>query len=157
MTGTLIDDFRPLLEAAQGVELLDARSAQAELAKALDPKSRAAADLNQRLLARLAAGELAQKGALPVRFGRVTKACPESLGFSIDVVVMNGEGPRHRHPLGEINYCVALEGDPRFVGEPPGWVVLPIESTHVPAVSGGTMLIAYLLPEGKIEFLDQPG
>jgi hypothetical protein len=154
---TLIDDFQPLLAAAQGVELDDAESAKAALEAAFDPKGAEAAEVNRRLLARLAAGELAQKGAMPVRFGRVTKACPESRGFSIDVVVMNGAGPRHHHPLGEINYCVAVEGEPRFENEPPGWVVLPSESTHVPTVRGGTMLIAYLLPQGKIEFLEQAG
>ena len=52
-----------------------------------------------------------------------------------------------------MNFCVALDGEPRFEDQPPGWVVLPPESTHVPRVEGGTMLIVYLLPGGEIEFL----
>ena len=66
---------------------------------------------------------------------------------------MNGAGPEHRHPAGEVNYCIALEGNPTFDGAPPGWVVKAPDSTHVPTVEGGTMLIVYLLPGGKIEFL----
>ena len=84
----------------------------------------------------------------------MTKATEASEGFSIDVVVMNGAGPRHRHPLGEVDYCVALDGDPTFDGRAPGWVVMPTDSTHVPTVAGGTMLIVYLLPEGAMEFLE---
>jgi hypothetical protein len=38
------------------------------------------------------------------------------------------------------------------MGEPPGWVVEPPGSVHVPTVAGGTMLIVYLLPRGEIEF-----
>ena len=53
---------------------------------------------------------------------------------------------------GEVNYCVALEGEPRFDGHAPGWVVMPPGSGHVPTVSGGRMLIVYLLPKGQIEF-----
>ena len=67
---------------------------------------------------------------------------------------MNGPGPRHRHPDGEVSYCLAMDGEPTFDGRPPGWVVLPPDSNHVPTVEGGTMLIAYLLPGGAIEFLE---
>jgi hypothetical protein len=88
-----------------------------------------------------------------VKWGRVTKATPESLDQSVDVVLMNGAGPKHRHPSGEVNFCVAVEGQPTFDGEPPGWVVLEPGSAHVPTVAGGTMLIVYLLPRGEMEFL----
>jgi hypothetical protein len=67
--------------------------------------------------------------------------------------VVGAPGPRHRHPAGEVNFCIAVDGSPTFDGEPPGWVVLPPGSTHVPTVSGGTMLIVYLLPRGEMEFL----
>ncbi|MCP3914280.1 MAG: DUF4863 family protein [bacterium] len=83
----------------------------------------------------------------------MTKALPESRDLSIDVVLMNGPGPRHRHPNGEVNYCVGLESTPTFDGDPPGWVVKTPESKHVPTVDGGTMLIVYLLPGGAMEFL----
>ena len=90
---------------------------------------------------------------LPVRWGRVSKATEESQGFSIDIVLMNGAGPRHRHPNGEVNFCIPIEGKPTFDGHKPGWVVFPPDSEHVPTVSGGIMLIVYLLPEGAMEFL----
>ena len=66
---------------------------------------------------------------------------------------VRGAGPLHRHPAGEVNWCIALEGEPTFMGQPPGWVVEPPGSEHVPTVSGGRMLIVYLLPAGAIEFL----
>jgi hypothetical protein len=149
----MLDTFRPLLEAAQGLDLTKPAEARAALHKRLDPSSARAATLRTSLLRLYEEGKIAQNGALPVRWGRAAKATPETLDQSIDVVVMNGPGPLHRHPLGEVNYCIALEGSPRFDGQEPGWVVFPPESRHVPTVSGGTMLIVYLLPKGQIEFI----
>lgn len=149
----MLATFRPLLEAAQGLDLSRPDRARAELVRRLDPSGAPAARLNEELLALLAAGRIADRGELPVRYGRVAKATPESLEQSIDVVLMNGAGPRHRHPDGEVNWCVAVDGAPTFEHQGPGWVVLPPGSTHVPEVAGGTMLIVYLLPGGKIEFL----
>lgn len=149
----MLDTFRPLLEAAHGLDLTDSTHAVRELVERFDPNGDSAERLNQSLEQLLAQGEIAQRGELPVRWGRVAKAGEDSLGFSIDVVVMNGPGPRHRHPRGEVNYCIKIDGDPTFDGEGPGWVVKTPASTHVPTVSGGTMLIVYLLPEGEIEFL----
>jgi hypothetical protein len=148
----MIDTFRPLIDAARGVDLTKPAAARDALRARLDPSSDEARALNQKLLALLAEGRIADRGEMPVQFGRVTKATPESDDFSIDVVHMNGPGPHHVHPGGEVNWCVALEGDPRFDGEPPGWVVMPPGSGHVPTVSGGRMLIVYLLPQGRIEF-----
>ena len=152
----MLDTFLPLLRAAQGLDLSSPAAARAELARRLDPVGPSAHALNDELKALLAAGKIAERGALPVKFGRVAKASPASLDFSIDVVHMNGPGPLHRHPNGEVNYCVALEGKPTFDGLPPGWVVFPPDSKHVPTVAGGTMLIVYLLPQGAIEFLETP-
>jgi len=148
----VLDTFRPLLQAARGLDLSRADAAEAELERRFDPSGDAARELNAALSALLEAGRIAERGEPPVRFGRVSKACEETEGYSIDVVHMSGPGPRHRHPLGEIDYCVALSGEPTFDGRPPGWVVLPSGSTHVPTVAGGEMLIVYLLPEGAIEF-----
>jgi hypothetical protein len=149
----MLATFLPLLRAAQGVDLSSPSSARAELARRLDPAGPAAVELNAALKALLEAGQIAERGALPVKFGRVAKAGEATLGFSIDVVHMTGPGPLHRHPNGEVNWCVALEGRPTFDGEQPGWVVFPPESQHVPTVAGGSMLIVYLLPQGAIEFL----
>lgn len=150
----MLETFRPLLDAARGVDLTDPARAREELNSRLDPRGSRARELEESLRALLAAGEIANRGELPVRWGRVAKAGEETGSFSIDVVLMTGPGPRHRHPDGEVNYCVALEGTPTFDGEPAGWVVKPPESTHVPTVEGGTMLIVYLLPAGSIEFLE---
>jgi hypothetical protein len=148
----MIETFRPLLEAAHGLDLTRPAGARAELARRLDPHGARAAELNQELVALLEAGKVAERGALPVRYGRVAKATPETLDQSIDVVLMTGDGPHHVHPNGEVNWCVPLEGAPTFEGCGGGWVVMPPGSGHVPAVTGGKMLIVYLLPGGKIEF-----
>jgi len=149
----MLDTFQPLLRAAQGLDLSSPAKARAELVKRFDPAAPAAKALEQELVALLAAGKVAERGELPVKYGRVAKAGAPTLDFSIDVVHMNGAGPLHRHPNGEVNYCIALEGQPTFDGHPPGWVVFPPESRHVPTVAGGTMLIVYLLPQGAMEFL----
>lgn len=88
-----------------------------------------------------------------VRFGRLSKAVPESRGFSIDVVDMaGGASGAHTHPLGEFDLCFVLEGSPAFDGRAGPWVVYPPGSRHVPTVTGGRMLIVYFLPEGAIRF-----
>ena len=149
----MLDVFAPLLEAAHGLDLTDPAAARSELTRRLAPDSPEAARLNEALEALLAQGRIADRGELPVKWGRVSKATPESRDFSIDVVLMNGAGPRHRHPLGEVNWCIAVEGAPTFMQQAPGWVVEPPDSEHVPTVAGGTMLIVYLLPQGQMEFL----
>lgn len=148
----MIETFRPLIDAARGVDLSKPAAAREALRARLDPAGKEARALNETLFALLAQGRIAERGAMPVKFGRVTKATPESDDFSIDVVHMEGPGPHHVHPNGEVNWCVALEGEPRFDGQPAGWVVMPPGSGHVPTVAGGRMLIVYLLPKGAIEF-----
>lgn len=148
----MIETFRPLLDAARGVDLTEPRRACSELERRFSAKGPAALALGRALGELLASKAIANQGEMPVRYGRVAKATDATSQFSIDVVHMNGAGPRHTHPLGEVNFCIALDGEPKFDGEPPGWVVLPPGSTHVPKVEGGTMLIVYLLPQGKIQF-----
>ncbi len=149
----MLTTFLPLLQAVQGLTLDDAASAQAQLNERFNPCGPEALAFNECLKALLEKGQIADRGELPVRWGRVAKPSEESLGFSIDVVLMNGAGPRHRHPKGEVNYCIALEGEPTFQDQAPGWVVETPGSEHVPTVSGGLMLIVYLLPDGSMEFL----
>ncbi|MEM9802862.1 MAG: DUF4863 family protein [Planctomycetota bacterium] len=149
----MIETFQPLLDAAQGVDLGDPEAARAELTNRLDPDSEEGRAISRALVALLEEGSIADRGAPPLRYGRAAKASDESLGFSIDVVDMSGPGPLHRHPNGEVNWCIALDGDPRFVGKPAGWVVEPPGSEHVPEVTEGRMLIVYLLPDGAIEFV----
>jgi len=149
----VLDSFQPLLDAARALDLSETSKAEAVLRERLDPGGEPAQKLKEDLVRLLEAGEIANRGELPVKWGRVAKAGPETGGYSIDVVLMTGPGPKHRHPKGEIDYCIALDGEPTFDGHPPGWVVLPADSVHVPTVSGGKMLIVYLLPDGEMEFL----
>jgi Domain of unknown function (DUF4863) len=93
---------------------------------------------------------LLPKESAGIRFGRVAK---DLHGFSVDAVLMDKPGPKHRHPNGEIDLCFARHGAPRFDGHPEGWVVYGPDSTHVPTVKDGEMLILYFLPGGAIEFL----
>ena len=152
----MLETFLPLIQAAQDLDLTDPKSAVEELERRFDPTGPEAAALNQALEGLLADGAIAGRGELPVMWSRVTKASEESQGFSIDVVRMTGPGPKHRHPKGEVNYCLARAGEPTFDGFPAGWVVMPPDSVHVPTVAGGEMLIVYLLPEGAMEFLEAP-
>lgn len=150
----MIETFRPLIEAARGLDLSDPEAARAELDARLDPASDAGHAVARALEGLLAEGAICNRGELPVRWSRAAKPSEESGGFSIDTVLMNGPGPRHRHPAGEVNFCIAQDGEPTFDGQPAGWVVMPPDSTHVPTVAGGTMLIVYLLPGGEMEFLE---
>lgn len=108
------------------------------------------------VVAGLDAGWLTPREAGGVRFGRLAKATDASRGFSIDAVDMDGAGPGHTHPNGEIDLCFALEGDPRFDGKAAGWTVYGAGSWHVPTVEGGRMAILYFLPGGAIRFEGKP-
>lgn len=87
-----------------------------------------------------------------IRFSRFLKPESNPEKFSVDAVLMTASGPKHTHPLGEVDLCFALEGTPSFDQNKPGWTVYPPNSTHIPTVEGGKMLILYLLPEGQITF-----
>ena len=101
----------------------------------------------------VADGWLCQYEAGGIRYGRVFKPADDLQRFSVDVVDMSDVvGPHHRHPGGEIDLVMPLEGDARFDGHGAGWVVYPPGSEHPPTVSGGRALVLYLLPEGSIEF-----
>ncbi len=149
----MINVFRPLIDAARNLDVNDTAAAEATLRERFDPQSEAGQALSAKLLEMLEAGEIANRGELPMTYGRVSKACPESDNFTIDVVRMNGAGPKHRHPKGEINYAVRISGEPTFDGRQPGWIVFREGSEHVPTTEGGDMLIVYLLPEGAFEFV----
>lgn len=143
----------PLLEAVSRLDLADPEAARGCLAQEFPLHGPAMVALYSALDGALAEGTICNRGAPPVRYSRVCKAGEDTHGVSADVVLMGGPGPRHRHPRGEVDLCFALAGDPRFDGQPEGWVVYGPDSEHVPTVTGGTMLIVYLLPQGAIEFL----
>ena len=152
-TGLDPASLSPLLSFVGGLDLTAPGEARAALNTAFPMDGDWVAALRTTLVAAAEAGEVCNRGAPPVRWSRVFRAGDESAGLSADAVWMNGPGPRHEHPNGEVDLCFSLEGDPRFDGEPEGWVVYGPGSRHVPTVSGGDMLILYLLPGGAIEFL----
>lgn len=144
--------LRPICEAVSGLDLTDPVAAKASLDAALPFAT--LGEVRAQLIAARDAGWLAPKRATPtLTFGRVAKATPETCDLSIDVVDMEGAGGEHAHPNGEVSLCFATDGDPRFVGFPEGWVVVPPGSRHVPLVTGGRMLITYFLPRGAISFV----
>ena len=101
----------------------------------------------------LKAGWLCDKANGAIKFSRVLKPLPEHHGFSVDAVHMpNAAGPAHTHPKGELSFCIALEGQPKFDGYGPGWALYKSGTTHTPTVKGGTMLILYWLPGGSVEW-----
>lgn len=91
---------------------------------------------------------LPKEAGSKVKFGRVAK---DLGGYAVDAVLMDdAAGLGHTHSKGEINMCFGWEGDPRFDGYEPGWVVFPPGSHHVPTVEGGTMLFIYFTPGGAV-------
>lgn len=139
----------PFANEVAGLDLADEVAAAAALNRR-HPISELGA-LRALLQAANAEGWLAPKRATDaLTFGRIAKPAPELGGCSIDVVDMAGAGAPHVHPNGEVSLCFATGGDPRFVGFPEGWVVVPPGSRHVPEVTGGRMLIVYFLPGGAM-------
>jgi hypothetical protein len=101
----------------------------------------------------VAEGWLCNREGGGIRYGRIFKPAPDLHGFSVDVVDMQDiAGPHHRHPNGEIDLVMPIDGDARFDGRPAGWLVCPPGSAHRPTVSQGRALVLYLLPEGRIDF-----
>lgn len=154
----LIDALAAPLREAASVDLADPAAARSALRRAWAPEGPAGQALRAALVAALDAGTICDRGPPECRYSRLLKADPGAAGqgFSVDLVCMTAPGPRHRHPKGEVNLCFALEGSPRFDGQPEGWVVFPPGSEHVPTVTGGRMLIAYFLPGGAIEWTGAP-
>lgn len=144
----LLSAFVPLARAVAGADLASPDAA-ARLQAAVSPAELAA--LEAALVAAFEAGWLTPRTAPGnVKFGRLAKAAEATLDHTIDVVEMEGAGASHAHPRGEVSLAIARSGAPRFDGHPPGLVVLPPGSHHAPTVTGGRMLIAYLLPGGAI-------
>lgn len=144
-----VELLRPLAQALQELDV-DAADAAAQAERAAPFAGAAVAAVKAAALASIDSPWLLPKAQGGIRFGRVAK---DLLGFSVDAVLMDVPGPKHRHGNGELDLCFATKGDPRFDGKPAGWVVYGKGSVHVPTVKGGEMLILYFLPGGAIEFL----
>lgn len=145
-----VEGLRPLVRHLEGMPIDDPDATRELLAQFLPFDGPLVRGIRDAALAAQDEPWLLPRENQGVRFGRLAK---DLHGLSIDVVRMSGPGPRHRHPNGEIDLCIALDGEPRFDGQPAGWVVYGPGSAHVPTVSGGTMLILYFLPRGAIEWL----
>ena len=143
---SLLDSLAVSLHAVD----IDASDASAQASKAAALSSPKVAAVREAAVAALDSDWLVPKENGNIRYGRIAR---DVQGFSVDAVLMDGPGPRHRHPNGELDLCFALEGDPKFDGHPEGWVVYRRDSVHVPTVTGGKMLILYFLPGGAIDFL----
>lgn len=101
----------------------------------------------------VAEGWMCGQGAGKLRWGRVCEATDATCGFSVDVVSMeHAYGPHHSHPLGEIVLTMPQTPAARFDSKGAGWLVYPPGSGHYPTVTGGSALVLYLLPMGKIAF-----
>jgi hypothetical protein len=103
----------------------------------------------------VADGVLCDRGEPDARFCRLAKATPATRDFSLDLVSLTGPAAEHMHPAGEITLALASSMDDhaaRFDGHPPGWVVLPAGSRHIPTVTGGRMLLLYALPGGQVNW-----
>jgi len=148
---TLLDALQPVLDHLATVDVADP-GATAALNAALPLDSELLLAARSQVEAGLAGGWLTPRGGPGLSYGRLAKATRASRDFSIDAVHMDRPGPEHTHPQGEIDLCFAISGEPRFDGHPPGWLVLPPGSRHVPTVSGGDMAILYFLPGGAIQF-----
>jgi len=144
------EQLRPLVTLCRMLPLDDPVAARAILERDAAPAGKTVQAVRTTALEGARAGWLLPKEAGGVRFGRVAKDLD---GFSVDAVWSAGAGPRHRHPRGEIDLLFAVEGEPRFDGNAPGWAVYAPGSEHVPGVLGGTMLILYFLPGGAIDWL----
>jgi hypothetical protein len=151
----LLDALKPALAAAASADLRDPAAARAALERSYPSRGPAAQALRAMLLQAVKDGVICDRGKEAIRYSRLCKPDATPHGTSIDFVWMTGPGINHRHPKGEVNLCFAVEGDPRFDGQPEGWVVFPPGSTHVPTVSGGRMLIAYFLPGGAVEWITE--
>lgn len=147
----LVDALSPVLDHLDGLDLSDARAARESLNAAFPPGG----DVMRKLAALCdsgrAEGWLCTREAGASRFSRVAKA-DAARGFSIDAVLLSGDGVWHRHTRGEINCMFNVEGAPKFCGFEPGWAVFPPGSEHVPAVTDGSMMILYFLPGGEVEW-----
>lgn len=146
-------DLEPLLAFAAGLDLADPAAARAALEAEFPGDGPFVAAAGAALRAAAEAGTICNHGAPPLLYSRLFPAGDDTHRLSADAVLMNGAGPLHEHPTGEIDLCFALDGAPLFDGNPPGWTVYGPGSRHVPTVAGGTMLILYLLPGGQIRFL----
>jgi hypothetical protein len=135
----------PLVRAAEGIPLDVPAAAEAELWTRFPPDSPAARRIVERI------EELwkhpSNEPLPPVTAG--DRPPRTNFDWSIDVWWCNGLAMRHRHPEGEINLVLVLEGEPQFHQRIPGFVVMAPGSSHTPIVEGGTMACVTLRRQSR--------
>ncbi len=155
----VMDLLPPLLAKVAELDPASATddAAQAALLAALEDAFPAGGAVVTALGAAIAAGvadgSVCNRGAPDARFCRLAKATEQTHGLSIDVVALRGAALEHTHPKGEVTLAfpaTADDGAARFDGHPPGWVLMPPGSRHVPTVNGGRMFLMYFLPDGAV-------
>lgn len=157
----LLRDLAPILDVVAALPLdgcgdheAAARLA-ARLQERLPAEGPAAQAVGAALRRGIEEGWLCDRGEPSARFSRIAKPGPDTRELSIDVVCLEGPALRHGHPRGEVTlglpYDPAASGS-RFDGHPPGWVVMPAGSTHVPTVTGPRMVLLYFLPGGAVDW-----
>lgn len=145
----LTQRLRALLPTIDGIDAADGPLAAEMLEAALPFEGMEVSQVRELCRQGLEDGWLTPRSAGPkVQFGRIDK---DMGGYAVDAVLMeDAAGLGHTHTRGEINMCFPWDGDPRFDGLEPGWVVFPPGSHHVPTVTGGTMLFIYFTPGGEV-------
>ena len=141
-----------LMEFAEQLDLSDPGGAVERLERRFPFSGERIERLGMALRRAKEAGEICQHGSEDLRYSRLFKAAETSFAMSADAVWMRVAGPHHTHPNGEIDLCFTTDGAPSFDGRAPGWTVYPPGSAHRPTVTGGAMMILYLLPGGEIVF-----
>ncbi|HEY6912285.1 MAG TPA: DUF4863 family protein [Myxococcales bacterium] len=104
----------------------------------------------------IAEGWMCTQGGGKRKFGRIFEPAEDLAGFSVDVVDIDDlVGNYHRHPNGEIDLIMPQTPGATFDARSAGWLVYAPGSGHRPTVKRGRVLILYLLPMGKIEWVTE--
>jgi hypothetical protein len=143
-----VELLAPLAQTLAGVDV-GQQDAAAAVERLLPFRGELVARIRAAAVAAIDSAWLLPKTNAGIRFGRVAK---DLAGMSVDAVLMDQAGPRHRHPNGEIDLCFTLRGNATFDGHSEGWVVYGVDTAHVPTVRAGQMMILYFLPGGAIDF-----
>jgi len=102
----------------------------------------------------IAEGWMCTQGEGRRKFGRIFEPSPDLAGFSVDVVDIDClVGNYHRDPGGEIDLIMPVTPEATFDARGAGWLVYAPGSGHRPTVKRGRVLVLYLLPGGKIEWV----
>jgi hypothetical protein len=147
----VVQALTPLLQRLRTLDLGDTEATREALNREFPLSGDWASELRALTETGLKEGWLCGREAGSTRFSRVAK--PDAAhGYSVDAVLLWGDGPWHKHTNGEVNCMLAIDGEPEFCGYKEGWAVFAPGSAHVPSVKGGKMLIFYMLPGGAVEW-----